>query len=158
MRLGEGFSCIYIPQNTPDHRTVECFWLQIWFTSTQTVLFVHDLFPSKSVMVHCVQSILIVFGFFSKTHQEVFLTSEVQMFFTLSIKNKKNLLYILQKAMFQNIFDHLLQLQDEHPFHFVALSHCPVCYCVMNRPPLPPLGEENMFSSSLWQEGIVKVK
>lgn len=51
--------------------------------------------------------------------------------------------------MFQNIFDHLLQLQDEHPFHLVALSHCPVCYCVMNCPVLPPLGEENMFSSSL---------
>lgn len=166
MRLGEGFSCIYSPeQNRP---TAKCFGLQIWFTSTQEVLFVHDFFPLDSQPQMCYGSLCTKHFngscVFSKTPWRFFLTSLthfwVKIFWTFKVKNlcpaESNIL---------NSFDYLLLLprwekkkKEKLASHFGALSHCLVCYCVMNHPPLPPLGEENMFSSSLWQEGIVKVK
>lgn len=73
-----------IPHNTPDHR--------IWFTSAQKELIVHTFSGShnyKCVMVHCVQSILIVLVFSPKFSGSFsYLAFRVQIFWTLSIENK----------------------------------------------------------------------
>lgn len=49
---------------------------------------------------------------------------------------------------FESIFDHLLEKKKEKPF--ILFSCCLTLSCVLLcHEPLPPLGEENMFSSSL---------
>lgn len=161
MRLEEGLSCIYPPEQT--RPTTKCFRPQIWFyldIDLYMFFFSPLIHSSECVTVHSVQSIFMVLVFSPKlpgsfSYLSVFV---VQIFWTSSIENK---LYTADIDVL-NSFDYLPQAprrkQKTLASHFAALSHCLVCYCVMNRPPLPPLGEENMFSSSLWQEGIVKVK
>lgn len=148
-------------------KTVKCFGPQIWFTLTEKALFAHGSLPliriPKCVMVRCVQSILMVLVFSPKL--PVLLSS-----LSLLLKCKSFEPDILQKSKKNKInfsfLDYLRQALSKKKTkqnnknlapHFGAFSHCPVCYCVMNHP-LPRLGEETMFSSSLWQEGIVKVK
>lgn len=110
MCLREGFSCIYPPEHT--RPTAKCFGLQMWFTLTQKALFVHGFFPlihsPKCVMVHCVQSILMVLVFSPKLPESFLspLTFEVQIFWTWSTENK--ILYPAESKIL-NIFDYLLQ-------------------------------------------------
>lgn len=128
--------------------------------------YLYMIFPpsidnSKCVMVHCVQRIIMVLVFSPKLSGSFsYLTLlEHRSFKNESIENKN--VYRAER----NVLKHFLLPAADSKMrkknlasHFVALSHCLVYYCVMDCPPLPPLGEENMFSSSLWQEGIVKVK
>lgn len=102
MCLREGFSCIYPPEHT--RPTAKCFGLQMWFTLTQKALFVHGFFPlihsPKCVMVHCVQSILMVLVFSPKLPESFFyhpLLLKCRSFEPDPLKIKS---YVLQKAKF----------------------------------------------------------